>query len=224
MRLLLIEDDRALSDQLAKALRKENFAVDCAYDGEEGQYLGEVEAFDCIILDLGLPKVSGVEALKFWRKIGKSVPVLILTARDDWQQKVQGFEAGADDYVTKPFQFEEIIARIRALIRRASGHSHAVLSCGAISLDTHSGLVSVEGQSIALTAYEHKLLSYLMHHKGKVISRTVLSEHIYEQDFDPDSNTLEVFVGRLRKKLNTTALKTVRGRGYQLIDEQKAIQ
>lgn len=217
MRILLVEDDPVLSQQLATQLRAHNFAVDQAYDGEEGHYLGEVESYDMAVLDLGLPKMTGVEVLKSWRQLGRTMPVLILTARDDWQQKVEGFEAGADDYVTKPYQAQEVIARIRALIRRSVGKASAVLTCGPILLNTHNGEVRRHDDVIELTAYEHKLLSYLMHHQGEIISRTILLEHIYEQDFDPDSNTLEVFVGRLRRKLNCSVIKTVRGRGYQLV-------
>ncbi len=219
MRLLLIEDDQSLSRQLASALRQENFAVDQAFDGEEGHYQGDVEPYDAVILDIGLPVMNGIEVLKSWRKDERNMPVLILTARDNWQEKVEGFEAGADDYVTKPFQLEEVIARVRALIRRSSGLASPVLTCGPITLDTHSGEVQVNSQAVSLTAYEHKLISYLMHHQGEVVSRTILSEHIYEQDYDPDSNTLEVFVGRLRKKLNVPNIKTVRGRGYQLVEQ-----
>lgn len=219
MRLLLIEDDESLSRQLAAALRQENFAVDQAFDGEEGHYQGDVEPYDAVILDIGLPVMNGIDVLKTWRKDGRNMPVLILTARDNWQEKVEGFEAGADDYVTKPFQLEEVVARVRALIRRSSGLASPVLTCGPIKLDTHSGEVQVNDQAVSLTAYEHKLISYLMHHQGEVVSRTILSEHIYEQDYDPDSNTLEVFVGRLRKKLNVPNIKTVRGRGYQLVEQ-----
>ena len=219
MRLLIVEDDERLANQLATALREENFAVDMAHDGEEGHYQGDVEPYDAVILDLGLPIMSGIEVLKKWRADDRKMPVLILTARDNWQEKVEGFDAGADDYVTKPFQIEEVVARLRALIRRSSGHAAPVLTCGEISLDTHTGAVAVSGQVIELTAYEFKLIDYLMHHQGEVVSRTVLSEHIYEQDYDPDSNTLEVFVGRLRKKLNVPNIKTVRGRGYQLVEQ-----
>ncbi len=219
MRLLLVEDDESLSRQLASALRHENFAVDQAFDGEEGHYQGDVEPYDAVILDIGLPVMNGIQVLQTWRKDGRNMPVLILTARDNWQEKVEGFEAGADDYVTKPFQLEEVIARVRALIRRSSGLASPVLTCGPITLDTHSGEVRVQDQAVSLTAYEHKLISYLMHHQGEVVSRTILSEHIYEQDYDPDSNTLEVFVGRLRKKLNVPNIKTVRGRGYQLVEQ-----
>ncbi len=219
MRLLLIEDDESLSRQLALALRQENFAVDQAFDGEEGHYQGDVEPYDAVILDIGLPVMNGIDVLKTWRKDARNMPVLILTARDNWQEKVEGFEAGADDYVTKPFQLEEVVARVRALIRRSSGLASPILTCGPITLDTHTGEVQVNSLPVSLTAYEHKLISYLMHHQGEVVSRTILSEHIYEQDYDPDSNTLEVFVGRLRKKLNVPNIKTVRGRGYQLVEQ-----
>jgi two-component system OmpR family response regulator len=175
-----------------------------------------------VVLDLGLPVLDGVSVLKRWRRDGRTMPVLILTARDRWSEKVAGFDAGADDYVTKPFQMEEVLARIRALIRRASGHASAELECGALRIDSASGRVTVDGVQVKLTAQEFRLLDYLMHHKGKIVSRTELTEHIYEQDFDRESNTIEVFVGRLRKKLGANYIATVRGLGYRLAppDEQ----
>ena len=222
MRILLIEDDCDLNRQLATALRESHYTVDVAFDGEEGQFLGETEPFDAVILDLGLPKLDGISVLKAWRTAGRDMPVLILTARDAWSEKVAGFDAGADDYVAKPFRMEEVLARIRALIRRAAGHSTAELHCRDILLDTRSGRVSRAGAPVKLTAHEYKVLAYLMHHPGKVISRTELIEHIYDQDFDRDSNTIEVFVGRLRRKLGNELIATVRGRGYQLVDEPAA--
>ncbi len=216
MRLLVVEDERELAGQIAKTLRDAGYAVDMAHDGEEGLYLGEVEPYDAVILDLGLPVVDGLTVLRRWREAGHSMPVLILTARDRWSEKVEGFDAGADDYVVKPFSMEEVLARIRALIRRAAGHASPELSCGPVRIDTRSSRVSVDGAPVALTAHELKLMSYLMHHQGKVISRTELVEHIYDQEFDRDSNTIEVFVGRLRKKLGVDVIRTLRGQGYMM--------
>ena len=219
MRLLVVEDDRDLARQLQKALRDAGYAVDLAHDGEEGHYLGDTEPYDAIILDLGLPVIDGLSVLERWRRDGKDTPVLILTARDRWSEKVAGFDAGADDYVSKPFNVEEVLARLRALVRRAAGHATPELTCGAVTLDTRSGRVAVDGDPIKLTAQEYRLLSYLMHHKGRIVSRTELTEHLYAQDFDRDSNTIEVFVGRLRRKLNTDCIQTVRGMGYCLSDD-----
>ena len=224
MRILVVEDDRDLSRQLGTALTEANYVIDFAYDGEEGHYLGEVEPYDAIILDLGLPTMDGVTVLKRWRDAGLNMPVLILTARDGWSEKVAGFDAGADDYVTKPFRIEEVLARLRALIRRAAGHASSALVCNGVRLDTRSGRVSVDGTPVKLTAHEFKVLSYLMHHRDEVVSRTELTEHIYEQDFDKDSNTIEVFVGRLRKKIRSDLIETVRGLGYRLVDTSKPDQ
>ncbi len=192
------------------------YAVDTAPDGEEGHFLGDTEPYDAVVLDLGLPVIDGVTVLKRWRRAGRNMPVLILTARDRWSEKVAGFDAGADDYVTKPFQIEEVLARIRALIRRAAGHSSGELECGGLQINSGSGRVTVDGDPVKLTAQEFRLLDYLMHHKGKIVSRTELTEHIYDQDFDREFNTIEVFVGRLRKKLGGDYIKTVRGLGYKL--------
>ncbi|MBT5048587.1 MAG: response regulator transcription factor [Rhodospirillaceae bacterium] len=218
MRILVIEDDRDLSRQLEAALSEVHYTVDVAYDGEEGHFLGDTESYDAVVLDLGLPTMDGVSVLKRWRDEGRTMPVLILTARDAWSEKVAGFDAGADDYVTKPFRVEEVLARLRALIRRASGHASPELTCGTVVLDTRAGRVTVDGAPIKLTAHEFKVLSYLMHHRDEVVSRTELTEHIYDQDFDKDSNTIEVFVGRLRKKIPTNFIETVRGLGYRLVE------
>jgi len=216
MRILVVEDDEALANQIVETLRGEGYAVDHAADGEDAQFLGETEPYDAIVLDLGLPVVDGLTVLERWRNADIKTPVLILTARDRWSEKVAGFDAGADDYVAKPFQMEELLARLRALIRRAAGFASAELSCGPLTLDTRSARVTVDGAPIKLTGHEYKLLSYLMHHQDEVISRTDLTEHIYDQDFDRDSNTIEVFVGRLRKKLGVDVIKTVRGLGYKM--------
>ena len=222
MRLLLVEDDRNLNRQVAVALSDAGYAVDKAYDGEEGQFLGETEPYDAVVLDLGLPGIDGVSVLTKWRRAGRKMPVLILTARDRWSDKVQGFDAGADDYLAKPFHMEELLARIRALLRRSTGHASSELVAGSVSLDTRSGRVSVDGSSVKLTSHEYRLLSYLMHHSGRIVSRGELTEHLYDQDFDRDSNTIEVFVGRLRKKLGVDLIQTVRGLGYLIEPGQKA--
>ena len=216
MRILVVEDDVNLSRQLSEALKESGYVVDQAFDGEEGHYLGDTEPYDAIILDIGLPEMDGITVLEKWRADGKAMPVLILTARDRWSDKVAGIDAGADDYVAKPFRMEEVLARLRALIRRAAGHASAEIECAGVRLDTRSGRVSVGGAPVRLTAQEYRLLSYLMHHQGRVVSRTELTEHIYDQDFDRDSNTIEVFVGRLRKKLGVDVIHTVRGLGYRM--------
>ena len=216
MRLLVVEDDKDLNRQIVNALENAGYAVDKAFDGEEGLYLGETEPYDAVILDLGLPKVDGVAVLQGWRRAGKTMPVLILTARDRWSDKVAGFDAGADDYVTKPFYTEEVLARIRALLRRAAGHASSELECGPVRIDTRAAKVTVNGAVVKLTSLEYRLLAYLMHHQGKVVSRTELVEHLYDQDFDRDSNTIEVFVGRLRKKIGIDMIETVRGLGYRI--------
>lgn len=214
VRLLVVEDDKDLNRQIVTALENAGYAVDKAFDGEEGLYLGETEPYDAVILDLGLPKVDGVAVLQAWRRADKTMPVLILTARDRWSDKVGGFDAGADDYVVKPFHVEELLARVRALLRRAAGHATSELVCGPVRLDTRASRVVVDGNPVKLTSHEYRLLSYLMHHQGRVVSRTELVEHLYDQDFDRDSNTIEVFVGRLRKKLGVDVIETVRGLGY----------
>ena len=216
MRLLVVEDDRDLNRQLVKAFEQAGYAVDEAFDGEEGEFLGETEPYDAVVLDIGLPGKDGVAVLEAWRKAGRKMPVLVLTARDRWSEKVQAFDAGADDYVTKPFHLEEVLARLRALVRRASGHASSDLVCGPVRIDTRTSRVSVNDLTIKLTSLEYRLISYLMHHAGRVVSRTELVEHLYDQDFDRDSNTIEVFVGRLRKKLGVDAIRTIRGLGYVL--------
>jgi two-component system OmpR family response regulator len=214
MRVLVVEDDPDLNRQLRAALIDAGYAVDVALDGEEGHFLGSTEPYDAVVLDIGLPKMDGLRVLEDWRREGRRFPVLLLTARDRWSDKVQGFDAGADDYVPKPFHMEEILARLRALVRRAAGHTTSELVCGAVRLDTRTGRVSVDGNPIKLTSHEYRLLSYLMHHQGRVVSRTELVEHLYDQDFDRDSNTVEVFVGRVRRKLGVDLIQTVRGLGY----------
>jgi two-component system response regulator PhoP len=220
MRILLVEDERQLREQLESRLKQQGYAVELAPDGEEGSYLGEEFPFDLAIIDLGLPGMSGIELIRRLRKMEKKFPILILTARGDWQDKVEGLEAGADDYLVKPFHIEELLARLNALLRRAAGWSQPVLELGPVSIDTRAQSVTVAGQGIELTAYEYKVLEYLAMHHGEVVSKTELTEHIYEQDYDRDSNVLEVFIGRLRRKLdpNNTykPIETLRGRGYRL--------
>jgi len=216
MRVLVVEDEPDLRDQVASALTDAGYSVDQAPDGEEGAFLGDTEPYDVVVLDLGLPKVDGITILKQWRQGGRDMPVLILTARDGWSEKVAGIDAGADDYLTKPFHMEELLARVRALIRRSAGHASAVLNCGPVQLDTRSGKVTMNGAAVSLTAHELKVLSYFMHHQGRVLSQSDLIEHIYDQDFDRDSNTIEVFIARLRKKLNPALIKTHRGLGYSM--------
>ena len=222
MRLLVVEDDRDLNRQLCLALEQAGYAVDRALDGDEGHFLGETEPYDAVILDMGLPKKDGLSVLKAWRKSGRTMPVLILTARDQWSDKVEGFDAGADDYVSKPFHLEEVLARLRALLRRTAGHATDEFICGPLILDARTSRVFVDGQLIKLTSHEYRLLSYLMHHMDRIVSRTELVEHLYDQDFDRDSNTIEVFVGRLRKKLGIDLIETIRGLGYVIrASEQK---
>src|SRR3954462_15538584 len=216
MRLLVVEDDPDLNRQIAGALAEAGYAVDKAMNGEEGHYLGETEPYDAVILDLGLPKLDGVAVLEKWRKAGKMMPVLILTARDSWSDKVAGFDAGADDYLAKPFYTEELLARLRALLRRAAGLATSEIEVGPLRIDTRSSRVTLDGNPVKLSSLESRLLAYLAHHRGRVVSRTELVEHLYDQDFDRDSNTIEVFVGRLRKKLNADLIHTVRGLGYSL--------
>jgi two-component system OmpR family response regulator len=216
MRLLVVEDDKDLAGQLRRALSDAGYAVDLAGDGEEGHFLGDTEPYDAVILDLGLPILDGITVLRRWREDGRNMPVLILTARDRWSDKVSGIDAGADDYLAKPFHMEEMQARMRALLRRAAGHASNEIQCGPLRLDIAAAKVSLDGRLVNLTALEFRLLSYLMHHQGKVISRTELVEHLYEQDLDKDSNTIEVFIGRLRRKTKADLIETVRGLGYRL--------
>jgi two-component system OmpR family response regulator len=221
MRLLVVEDDRDLNRQISTALEGAGYAVDRAFDGEEGAFLGETEPYDAVVLDIGLPKKDGLSVLDSWRRAGRTMPVLILTARDSWTDKVKGIDAGADDYVAKPFHMEEVLARLRALLRRAAGRATSDIGIGPVRLDARTGRVTVNGALIRLTSHEYRLLSYLMHHAGRVVSRSEIVEHLYEQDFDRDSNTIEVFIGRLRKKLGVDIIKTARGLGYILtMDEQ----
>ena len=218
MRILVVEDEPTLRAQLVQAIAAAGHTVEGAADGREAHYLGDVEAFDAVVLDLGLPVQDGLSVLRHWRAAGRAMPVLILTARGSWQEKVEGMDAGADDYLAKPFHMEELLARLRALLRRGSEHASSEWRCGAIVLDTRAARVLVAGHPLMLTSHEFKLLQLLMQKKGEVLSRTELSEHLYPQDEDRDSNTIEVFVARLRKKLPGGSIETVRGLGYRLTE------
>jgi two-component system, OmpR family, response regulator len=216
MRVLIVEDEAALVRQVADSLDSAGYAVDTAADGERADFLVRTERYDAAILDLGLPKVDGLTLLRGWRQSGIALPVLVLTARGSWHEKVQGIDGGADDYLAKPFQMEEVLARLRALIRRASGVMTPVLRSGPIELDPRLARVTLDGAAVKLTSHEFRVLSYLMHHRGRVVSQVELTEHIYSQDFDRDSNTVEVFIARLRRKLGSAAIETVRGLGYRM--------
>ena len=216
MRVLVAEDESSLAKQLTAALRRAGYAVDYASDGERADLLGHDESYDAIVLDLGLPKLDGLTLLRRWREAGKAMPVLVLTARGSWHEKVQGIDGGADDYMAKPFRMEELLARLRALIRRSSGQTNPELRCGSVTLDPRSGKVTLDGVEVKLTSHEFRVLSYLMHHGQRVVSQTELTEHIYSQDFDRDSNTVEVFIARLRRKLGPSVIETVRSLGYRM--------
>jgi two-component system OmpR family response regulator len=220
VRVLVVEDEAALREQLAAALENAGYAVDSAADGERADFLGQTEQYDAVVLDLGLPRIDGLTVLRRWREAGILAPVLVLTARGSWHEKVQGIDGGADDYMSKPFRMEEVLARLRALIRRASGQANPELRCGALTLDLRIAKVTVDGVPVRLTSHEFRVLSYLMHHRGRVVSQSELTEHIYSQDFDRDSNTVEVFVARLRRKLGPSFIETVRGLGYRIGEGQ----
>lgn len=216
MRVLVVEDDLDVARQVSDTLRQAKYVVDVAHDGEEGQYLGDTEPYDVVILDLGLPKLDGLSVLQQWRQTGRGMPVMILTARDTWREKVAGLRAGADDYLAKPFELEEMLARVEALIRRSSGHASPVLEWGPITLDVNTTRLTLAGRPIELTALEFRTLTHLMRHQERVVSKTELTEHLYAQDFDRDSNVIEVLINRLRNKLGAGLIKTHRGLGYQL--------
>jgi two-component system OmpR family response regulator len=218
MRILVVEDDRNLREQLSSALTDAGYAVDTADNGEDGQFMGETEPYDLAILDLGLPQLDGLSVLKAWRKEGRTMPVLILSARDRWSEKVEGLDLGANDYLTKPFHMAELLARVRAHVRQQTDHKSAVLEVGDLRLNSATGQVTVGGTPVKLTAYQYKVLDYLMHHRGKIVSRTELTEKIYAQDHERDSNTIEVFVGILRRKIGSDRIITEKGLGYRLID------
>lgn len=223
MRILVVEDEPTLRDQLRKQLESKGYSVDAAEDGENGLFLGREYPMDLAVIDLGLPGISGIELIRELRKLQRDFPILILTARDAWQDKVEGLESGADDYLTKPFHNEELMARINALLRRAAGHSSPVLDIAGVQINTAEQTVRSAGEQIVLTGHEYRILEYLMLHAGKVVSKTELTEHIYDQDFDRDSNVVEVLVGRIRKKLDPEGarkpIETLRGRGYRMVKD-----
>jgi two-component system OmpR family response regulator len=221
MKVLVVEDQAVLSKQLSAALDNAGYAVDRAADGDRADFLIRTERYDAVLLDLGLPKIDGLTLLRMWREAGLSVPVLILTARGSWHEKVQGIDGGADDYVAKPFRMEEVLARLRALIRRASGQVTPELRAGAVALDPRMSRVTLDGVQVKLTSHEFRVLSYLMHHRGRVVSQAELTEHIYAQNLDRDSNTVEVFIARLRRKLGASLIETVRGLGYRIGQDEK---
>ncbi|WP_114377112.1 response regulator transcription factor [Elioraea thermophila] len=216
MRALVVEDDPTIAQGVARALVEAGFVVDRTGDGEEAEHLGSTEPYDVAVLDLGLPARDGLAVLESWRKARATFPVLILTARDRWADKLAGFRAGADDYVIKPFRLEEVVLRVQALVRRAAGHAQAVIAAGALAYDTQLGTFTLEGMPLKLTAMEHRVLAYLIHRAGRVVSRSELAEHVYDGDADRDFNALEVIIGRLRRKIGADAIETERGRGYRL--------
>ena len=212
----MVEDEAGLAEQVAAAASAAGYAVDQARDGRRADLLARTESYDAIVLDLGLPGIDGLTLLRQWRETGLTAPVLILTARGSWHEKVQGIDGGADDYLAKPFQIEEVLARVRALIRRSSGNVRSELRCGAVTLDPRVARATRDGVPVRLTGHEYRVLSYLMHHSDRVVTRTELAEHIYAQDLDPDSNTVEVFIARLRRKFGTGTIDTIRGIGYRM--------
>jgi two-component system OmpR family response regulator len=221
MRILIVEDEPTLQRQLAEIVGAASYVVTCCDNGRDAHFMGMSEDYELVLLDLGLPLMDGLSVLKAWRAAGRKMPVLVLTARGNWHEKVQGIDAGADDYLAKPFHEEELLARVRALIRRSAGFASAVLRCGELELDTRECHATYSGKPVVLTSHEYKLLAYLMHRPGQVVSRQELIEHIYSQDFDRDSNTIEVFIGRLRKKLSADLIQTIRGLGYRMQDDAK---
>lgn len=219
MRILIAEDDAELARRIATALAEAGFAVDRTSDGVDAEFRGQTEAYDAAVLDLGLPGLDGISVLHRWRDGGQRFPVLVLTARARWHDKLAGFNAGADDYLTKPFQIEELILRLHALIRRSNGHASPVLRCGPLEQDVNAGRFLLSGNPLSLTAQEYRILAYLMQHAGKVVSRTELGEHVYDNGYDPDSNVLDVMIGRIRRKLGEPLLHTVRGQGFRLSEQ-----
>lgn len=216
MRVLVVEDEPELAAKLGRALAAAGFAVDLAHDGEHAAFLGRSEPYDAVVLDLGLPRLDGLSVLRGWREGGVGAPVLILTARGRWSEKQAGFAAGADDYLVKPFELGEAVLRVQALVRRARGHASPEIRAGGLCLDTHRGEVSLGGEPVVLTAQEYRLVAYLMHHAGGVVSRSELLDHVYERGLDPDSNVIDVLIGRVRRKIGAARIETVRGRGFRL--------
>lgn len=221
MKILLVEDDRRIAEEVAESLGAAGYLVDRVADGEEAWFRGDTEAYAAVVLDLGLPRMDGLGVLRRWRANGRTFPVLILTARGTWNERVEGIDAGADDYLPKPFHMEELLARLRAVLRRAAGRPAPVLNVGPVALDTRQMRVSIDGRPLNLTPQEFRLVSYLMHHQGRVVSQIELTEHLYLQDFEKDSNAIEVLVGRVRRKLGIELIQTRRGFGY-IIEESAA--
>jgi len=217
MRILVVEDESALRDQLTGAIAAAGYAVDSASDGARADFLAQTERYDAMVLDLGLPKIDGLTLVKRWRDGGIGAPILVLTARGAWHEKVQGIDSGADDYVGKPFRMEEVLARLRALIRRSAGQPAADIRCGPVTLDPRTARVTLDGVPVRLTSHEYRVLACLMHHRGRVVPQSELVEHIYAQDSDRDSNTVEVFIARLRRKLGASSIETIRGLGYRMV-------
>lgn len=224
MRVLLVEDEDDIARRIDRALQTSGYIVERASDGEDAWFRGDSENFDVVVLDLGLPQMDGIQILKRWREAGRDMPVIILTARGSWMERVEGIDAGADDYLPKPFQMEELKARLRALLRRSSGSASAVISIGPVRLDTRQMSVSVDGARLDLSPLEFRLLSYLMHHSGRVVSQLELTEHVYGEDIERGSNAVEVLIARVRKKLGVDLITTRRGYGYIIIDDQAAPQ
>jgi two-component system OmpR family response regulator len=220
LRVLIVEDEPLLAEQLAATFTDAGYAVDCTGDGERAEFLGSTEQYDAVVLDLGLPRIDGLTVLRRWRDAGIYTPVLVLTSRSGWHEKVQGIDGGADDYVGKPFRMEELLARIRALIRRSTGHAQAEFTCGSVRLDSRSARVTLDGMPVKLTSHEYRVLSYLMHQRGRVVPQSELTEHLYSLDADKGSNTVEVFIARLRRKLGNAVIETVRGLGYRIAEPQ----
>ena len=216
MRVLVAEDERVLANELEMALTAAGYAVDLAASGPDCDFLARTESYDAVLLDLGLPGTDGLTLLRQWRDTGLALPVVVLTARGSWSERVLGIDSGADDYLPKPYRIEEVLARLRAVIRRSQGHAQPELRCGGVTLDPRHARVTVRGQFVALTSHEYRMLAYLMHHAGRIVSRHELTEHLYAQSRDRDSNTLEVFVARLRRKLGPSVIETVRGLGYRI--------
>lgn len=214
VRILVIEDEARIANDIRDSLNAAGYVAEVSRDGEDGWFRGDSESFDAVVLDLGLPVLDGITILKRWRNAGRTMPVIILTARDGWREKVDGIDAGADDYLIKPFRMEELLARLRAVTRRASGHASPLLTHGALEVDTRQRSISLSGRSVAVTPLEYRLIAYLVHHRGRVISQTELSEHVYDQDIERDSNAIEVLVSRIRRKLGGDIIETRRGHGY----------
>lgn len=222
MRILLIEDEDGIAKRVEKALAASGYLVERSRDGEDGWFRGDTETFDAVILDLGLPQMDGLQALKRWRNAGKTMPILILTARGSWMERVEGIDAGADDYLPKPFQMEELVARLRALVRRSAGNASSIIRAGTVALDTRQMTVTNDGIPLDMTQLEFRLLNYLMHHRGRVVSQLELTEHVYGEDIERDSNAIEVLIARVRKKLGTDLINTKRGFGYTIPAEDRS--